>query len=141
MRTIKKSAVLAAAFVGLFVGSASAQETVVAKVPFPFVVRGEEFPAGRYEIRPNGDGVLSIRGTDNKSAIVVITTPADGRDPLGDQPSLVFTRVENDVYRLSQIWEAGTEGRALQGLNAGARIGRTLDPSEELAYVLAANRK
>jgi hypothetical protein len=140
MRTIKKSAVLAAAFVGLFVGSASAQETVVAKVPFPFVVRGEEFPAGRYEIRPNGDGVLSIRGTDNKSAIVVITIPADGRDPLGDQPSLVFTRFEN-VYRLSQIWEAGTEGRALQGLNAGARIGHVVEPSEELKYVVAANWK
>jgi hypothetical protein len=141
MRTIKTSAVLAAAFVGVFVGSASAQETVVANVPFPFVVRGEEFAAGRYEIRPNGDGVLSIRGKDNKSAIVVITIPADGRDPLGDRPSLVFTRFEN-VYRLSQIWEDGTEGRALQGLKGGARIGRAVDPSEELlTYVVAASWK
>jgi hypothetical protein len=140
MSTIEKSAVLAAVFVGVFVGSASAQETVVAKVPFSFVVRGEEFPAGRYEIRPNGDGVVSIRGTDNKSAIVAITIPADGRDPLGDHPSLVFTRYEN-VYRLSQIWEAGAEGRALPGLNAASRIGRSLEPSEELTYVLAANWK
>ena len=140
MSTIKKSAVLAAAFVGSFVGSASAQETVVAKVPFSFVVRGEEFPAGRYEIRPSGDGVVWIKGTDNKSAIVVITMPADGRDPLGDRPSLVFTRYEN-VYRLSQIWEDGTEGRELQRVKADSRIGRTLEPSEELTYVLAANSK
>jgi len=140
MRTIKTSAVLAAAFVGLFVGSASAQETVVAKVPFPFVVRGEEFAAGRYQIRSHGDGVLLINGMDNKSAILVITIPADGRDPIGDQPSLVFTRLEN-VYRLSQIWEDGTDGRALQGLKPGARIGRAVDPSEELTYVVAASWK
>ena len=140
MSTIKQSAVLAAAFVGLFVGSVSAQETVVAKVPFSFVVRGEQFPAGRYEIRPGDDGLVWIRGTENKSAIVAITIPAEGRDPLGEHPSLVFTRHEN-VYRLSQIWEDGTEGRALQGVKAASRIGRTLEPSEELTYVLAANSK
>jgi hypothetical protein len=140
MSTIKQSAVLAAAFVGLFAGSASAQDTVVAKVPFSFVVRGKELPAGRYVIRPNGDGVVSIVGKDNKSAIVAITIPAGGRDPLGNQPSLVFTRYEK-VYRLSQIWEDGTEGRELQGFNAGPRVGRTLDRSEESTYVLAANSK
>jgi len=34
MSTYKTSAVMAAAFVGLFAGSARAQEVVVAKVPF-----------------------------------------------------------------------------------------------------------
>ena len=48
MRTLKTSAVLAAAFVGLFVGSASAQERVVANVPFSFFVRGKALPAGHY---------------------------------------------------------------------------------------------
>jgi hypothetical protein len=139
MSTIKQSAVLAAALVGLVAGSASAQETVVAKVPFPFVVRGESFPAGRYEIRTSGDGIVSIRSSDTKSSIVAITIPADGRDPLGDRPSLVFTRHEK-VYRLSQIWEDGTDGRELAPLNAGARVGRTLDPSDS-TYVLAANSK
>ena len=52
----------------------SALERVVANVPFSFVVRGEQFPAGRYEIRPTGGGVVvSIRGTDNKSTVVAIT--------------------------------------------------------------------
>jgi len=51
MRTMKMSSVLAVAFVGMFVGTAHAQETMVARVPFPFVVRGEEFPAGSYEVK------------------------------------------------------------------------------------------
>ena len=42
MRSIKKSAVLAVAFTGLFAGAARAQERVVATVPFPFVVHGHE---------------------------------------------------------------------------------------------------
>jgi hypothetical protein len=47
---ISASAVLAVAFLGMFVGSAHAQETIVAKVPFTFVVGGHELPAGRYDI-------------------------------------------------------------------------------------------
>ena len=139
MSRIKQSAVLTAAFVGLFVGAASAQETVVANVPFSFVVRGEQFPAGRYEIRRTGDGVVSIIGKDSRSAIVAIAIPAAGRDPLGERPSLVFTRAEN-VYRLSEIWEDGADGWELQRSDAGARIGRTLEPSAS-RYVLAANLK
>ena len=60
MRSIKKSAVLAVAFTGLFAGAARAQERVVATVPFPFVVHGEQLPAGHYDLT-NDDGVLSIR--------------------------------------------------------------------------------
>jgi hypothetical protein len=44
------------------------------------------------------------------------------------------------VYRLSQIWEDGTDGRELSPLNAGARVGRALEPSDS-TYVLAANSK
>ena len=142
MRTIKTSILLAAAFVGLSLGSASAQETVVAKVPFPFVVRGEAFPAGRYEIRTDGYGVLLIRGTDSGPSVFALTLPADGRDPAGDQPALVFTRYENG-YRLSQIWDSRTEGRALFVLPS-PQVGRAnVQPgaSEPSAFVLVANWK
>jgi hypothetical protein len=122
MRTFKTSAALAAAFVGLFVGSASAQETVVAKIPFPFVVRGEEFSAGRYNVSNEG-GILTIRGMDNGAGMFALTIPADGRDPAGDQPALVFTRYENE-YRLSEIWESNAEGFALQGRSGVPRLGR-----------------
>ena len=111
MSVIKKSAVLVAGFLGMFVGSARAQETVVVKVPFSFVVRGEEFPAGRYDITIES-GNLAIRGMDNGSGIFALTLPAGGRDPVGSQPALVFTRHENE-YLLTQVWESPTVGLEL----------------------------
>ena len=111
MRSIKKSAVLAVAFTGLFAGAARAQERVVATVPFPFVVHGEQLPAGHYDLT-NDDGVLSIRGTHNRAVMIALTQRADGRDPAGDEPALVFIHYENQNL-LSQIWGSETEGVAL----------------------------
>jgi hypothetical protein len=122
MSTFKTSATLAAAFVGLFVASASAQETLVAKIPFSFVVRGEDFPAGRYNVSDER-GVLTIRGLDNRAGMFALTIHADGRDPAGEQPVLVFTHSENE-YRLSEIWESSADGFALPERSGVPRLGR-----------------
>ena len=119
MSRLKTSAVLAAAFVGMFAGSALAQETVVAKVPFPFVVRTQAFAAGRYMISMEG-GVLSVRGMDNGGGGFALTGPANGSDPIGDQPAPVFVRNENH-YLLSQVWPSGTEGLAVADPSLGSR--------------------
>jgi hypothetical protein len=113
MKAIRASVVLAVGFLGMFAGSARAQETIVVKVPFSFVVRGKEMPAGRYELTSDA-GVLTIRGTDNTASSFALTMPADGRDPVGDEPSLVFVKRENQ-HLLSQIWESSTEGLAIPG--------------------------
>ena len=85
-------------------------------VPFPFVVRGQTLPAGAYVLQSDDQdrAVMMIRGATahHASTALVLTIPADGRDPAGDKPALTFTRVENQ-YRLSTVWESGTEGRAL----------------------------
>jgi hypothetical protein len=109
--SVRTSTALAIAFLGMFAGSAAAQETLVAKVPFPFVVRGSELPAGRYEIIDD-NSVLVIRGLDNSGSALAIVTRTDGQDPAGSQPALVFVRHENE-YLLSRIWESDTEGLAL----------------------------
>ena len=111
MRSIGTSAVLAAMFLGTLVSPAHAQETVTARVPFPFVARGEAFPAGRYEFIAE-QGLLTIRGQDNASGVFAMTLPAEGRDPAAGQPALVFVRSENQ-YLLSQVWESDSEGLAL----------------------------
>jgi hypothetical protein len=139
MRTIKTSAVLAAALLGMFVGTARAQETVVAKVPFPFVVRGEEFAAGRYGISTE-EGVLSIRGLDNGGGGFAMTRPADGRDPAGSEPSLVFIRYENQ-YLLSEIWDSSTEGFAIPEESATPKHQRADAQSAAPSVVLVANLK
>jgi len=136
MRTFKRSVVLAAALVGVFAGSARAQEVLLAKVPFPFVVHGEQFPAGSYDLL-NAQGLITIRGRDNRAAIFALATPADGQDPTGDRPSLVFIHNERE-YRLSQIWESGREGLALSEHSIGRRRERAQSSSSEPPTVVVA---
>ena len=111
----KKSLGFAVVALGLFAGSAQAQEEVSVKVPFPFVAQGHALPAGKYIVSrvTEDQTALVIRGEDanRKSIAIVMTMPADGHDPAGDKPALTFTRFENG-YRLTTIWEADGEGRA-----------------------------
>jgi hypothetical protein len=136
MRAIKRSAVLAVASIGMFVGSARAQEAVVARVPFSFVVRGEEFPAGRYNVTTE-EGLIVVRGIDNNAGVFAMSTPAGGTDPIGDQPALVFVRYEK-TYRLSQIWESSSEGVTVDD---PSRAPRHASAASGAPIVVAANVK
>jgi len=112
MGLITRSSVLVAVFIGIGVGSARAQERVVAKIPFPFAVIGQQFPAGRYTFSTDDHNVLLIRSADDRSERFAIVRAAAGRDPAGSEPALVFIHSEN-AYLLSQIWESDTDGLAL----------------------------
>jgi hypothetical protein len=79
------------------------------KVPFPFLVNGKTLPAGEYRVDSEG-GVVLFRGEKGTSATAfVVTTPAGGHDPVGDQPALSFTRYETQ-YRLADIWQSRSTG-------------------------------
>ena len=113
MRRILVTALGALACLAATAGTARAADAIEVKVPFPFVVRGQSFPAGNYTIEREGSAlsVLLIRGDKgNKTAAFVSTLPAAGHDPAGDVPVLTFKRHENE-YRLSEVWESGSEGR------------------------------
>ena len=145
MGAIRKASVFAVLLLGMFGSSARAQGIVTAKVPFPFVVGSKTFPAGQYDISSMADAgtIVAIRGMNNSAGGFALTNPVERGNPAGDQPALVFTRYESG-YRLSQIWESGTEGRELAGLPAGKRTARAempVRPSEASTYVLAANWK
>ena len=133
MKTITVAA-MAFACLGMIASSALAQETVVAKVPFAFVVHGQEMPAGNYSVTTDA-GVITIRGTNNRSASYALATPADGRDPAGDDPSLVFVRYENHNI-LSQVWESGTDGISIMQ-RAGVPNPRRADAQRQSSVVLA----
>jgi hypothetical protein len=130
MRAIMKSSVVAVMSLGMFVGSARAEEIVSVKIPFPFVVDHTEFPAGQYEIRNVEDAgsIVAIEGVDGKSATFAMTMNAYGDDPAGNEPALVFNKTENR-YRLSEIWESSTEGRELAGRSADQKTARAETPS------------
>ena len=117
MRSMMRTSVMLAGAFLLFAGAtANAAEGYAfeVKVPFPFIVTGQTFPAGQYMVEQQANGSsLLIRGEKgNHTAAFVGTKPADGRDPAGDTPSLTFTRHEYQ-YRLSEVWESGSEGQLL----------------------------
>lgn len=128
------SAILAATFVVLFAGIASAQERLKATVPFAFAVHGATLPAGTYYIN-NENGVLLIESTSTRSAAIVLSHPADGRDPKGTEPALVFTP-HDGTYVLSQIWEPGGEGLAVASSARSRRA--TVDNQTSSAPIVVA---
>lgn len=106
---------LAALFVGMAGARATAQDVISVKVPFDFQVKGQTFHAGTYEVSMNADiekNVISLRDDHGKAFAFVMTIPASGHDPVGDQPTLVFNHLENR-YVLSQVWENATQGRQI----------------------------
>jgi hypothetical protein len=142
MSTIKTSLVFAAVVLGLFASSARAQEVITAKVPFAFTVGQKQFPAGQYDITV-GDlagMVVSIRDMDNGMNAFALTNSANGFDPAGNQPALVFTKYETE-YQLSQIWESNTGGRELPAPSRRGRLSRADAPAGVVAYVIEAERK
>jgi hypothetical protein len=115
MSVIRKASVCAAVLLGVGVSTADAQGMMKVNVPFAFVVGQNQFAAGQYEIREvdGAANVVAIEGISDPSSFgFVLTNSAYGKDPAGDQPTLVFTRYE-DQYRLTQIWDSTTEGREL----------------------------
>ena len=119
---LKTSSLAAAVFIGLFTGSSDAQERLDAKVPFSFVVRNKEFPAGRYEFTTT-QGVLAIRGQDNDKGMFVMANPAGGHDPNGDKPVLVFKRFEK-TYRLAEVWNSENSGSSRETPRSHIRAAR-----------------
>ena len=136
-RILKTSSLAAAVFIGLSAGASSAQDRVDAKIPFSFVVRSEQFPAGRYEFTTS-QGLLAIRGRDNDRGMFVITNPADGRDPIGDEPVLVFSRYEN-TYRLTDIWNSETRGSSLLSHRDRRSANRATSNTDPIVISLAGN--
>ena len=114
MRLIMRNAVLAAAMLLCTVGTARATTSPLleANVPFPFVINGQTFPAGRYTIGRDdtASSVMLIRGEKgNRPAAFISTTQSGDRDPAGSGSVLLFTPYEKQ-YRLSGIWTSATEG-------------------------------
>jgi hypothetical protein len=119
MRTVLRESILAVAFLVLAGATANlaASDTLEVKVPFPFVVNGHNLPAGQYRVEriDTLSSVLLIRGErGNQAAMFVLTSPAGGHDPAGTVPALAFRRYE-DQYRLSSVWQSGTEGWSVIG--------------------------
>src|SRR5262245_29076694 len=112
---LRKSALLAVAFVLAQAGLARASDSVAVNVPFPFVVHGRMLPAGHYMVERDGTNGIIIRGEGGTHAAAIVETlPAGGHDPAGQLPSLTFTW-HSLAYQLSGVWESNDDGQTVVG--------------------------
>jgi hypothetical protein len=103
----------AAAIVVGGVSTAQAQDRVDAKVPFAFVVNGEQLPAGSYEVRETSEGpdALTIVSSDGQKAVTMMTIPSTSTNNVG-APRLVFATI-NDQHVLVGVDLGEGESRRL----------------------------
>jgi hypothetical protein len=93
---------------------AQAQEPLVIRIPFDFVVGGKTLPAGEYSVNTSGPErtLLLIDRQDPSASIFMGTNPIVASEPKSES-KLVFNRY-GDRYFLSQVWTAGnSSGRQL----------------------------
>ena len=87
---------------------AEAQDTIVVKVPFQFVVGGKTLPAGTYTVRNlslNGPGALQLSNKDLSASMYVL--PYLNESVIGGKPELSFEQVGGQHF-LSAIQTAAT---------------------------------
>jgi len=91
---------------------ARADETMVTKVPFDFIVGRAHLPAGDYIVTENLDsGFVSVMSKDGEHNAVVLTNRAEF-DEAAPQAELVFQRFGGQLF-LSRIVSEGHDGREI----------------------------
>ncbi len=87
---------------------ARADERLIARVPFDFIVGRSHLPAGDYVFtETSASGVVSIASADSRRHVLVLTDGDSGRPPA--HPELVFERYEGQNF-LARI----TDGYAIE---------------------------
>jgi hypothetical protein len=108
-----KKQILAAVVVAVFAlglaGSlAWAAAVVSVDIPFSFIVKDKEMPAGRYEIRTEGDTNLAIRGDKGGQVFVPIIERL--ADTGSKEPKVIFDKMEDGKTYLSEVHVPGQDG-------------------------------
>jgi hypothetical protein len=123
--------VIAACVVGLALGGAIAWASggIAVNIPFSFMVKDKEMPAGHYEIEATGSDQarLLVRSTDGKGSVVV---PVIERlaDTGATEPKIVFDKVGTKSY-LSEVHIPGSDG-FLVGIAKGKETHEVLTGKE-----------
>ena len=112
-------------FLGMAVVSAHGQapSRVEVNIPFEFSAGKATLKPGVYSIKRMAGNLLSLRNTEDKSA-VVLNAPLtiSSNDPKAEE-RLVFNK-DGDRYVLSQVWLTADAGRQLFVETKGAKYER-----------------
>ena len=130
-----KKQVLAAVVVGVFAlglaGSiALAAGSLNVNIPFSFFVKDKEMPAGRYEIRAEGndEAKLAIRSSEGGGTVfaLVIERLADTG---ATEPKVIFDKTTDGKSYLSEVHMPGRDG-FLVGISKGRETHVTVTGKE-----------
>ena len=115
---------------GLAGSLAWAADAISVNIPFSFIVKDKEMPAGRYEIRTDGsnEARLTIRSNDGGGQVLV---PVIERlaDTGAKEPKVVFDKMENGKSFLSEVHFPGKDG-FLVGIAKGRETHVTITTKE-----------
>jgi hypothetical protein len=108
---IKRMSMLLTVGLALVTGAVSANgqsRTIVAQVPFDFIVGGQTLPAGRYTVNPAKDDrtELLIQNSEAGKSLFQLT---NSTGPIGKDmhARLVFHRY-GGTYFLAEVWESAS---------------------------------
>jgi len=109
---MRKQIVTAAAVgvlaLGLAVSTAWASGAISVNIPFSFMVKGKEMPAGQYQILAEaGQTKLVVKGTSVTVLVPVIERLADTG---AKEPKIVFDKILNGTAVLSEVHIPGEDG-------------------------------
>src|SRR5262245_33088437 len=100
----------AAAIASGSASAARADERLVAKVPFAFIVGDLRLPAGNYFVEPAtaDSDVLAIGSTDNRRLVYTLTVSSSA-DAKASQPELIFEKFGNQYFLARIVPPGGSE--------------------------------
>ena len=117
--------------------SAPASQTIVAEIPFDFVVGRKTLPAGKYRVRMATDfnaRVLVVESLEN-SARAVVSTTAGELTPPDAVETLVFNRY-GDTYYLASVGPRGMAACNVRMSSAEQQLARSGAAREPVALTV-----
>ena len=96
---IFKSAVFVAFAISNLAGAATASHNLRVSVPFAFVVAGEHFKPGNYEVTESQNGVITVQGEGKAAAVLSIP----GQSPSATEVSMVSFKNSHSQPYLSGV--------------------------------------
>ncbi len=131
MRKQVLAAVVVAVFALVLAGSlAWAASAIAVDIPFSFIVKDKEMPAGRYEIRTEGgdERELAVRSKEGGGQVLVQVIERLA-DTGAKQPKLVFDKMADGKSYLSEVHIPGRDG-FLVGIAKGRETHVTVSGKE-----------
>src|SRR5262245_33431747 len=112
--TILKLSGIAFACAVVAIGTASvarADERIVAKVPFEFIVGDVRLPAGDYVVTemPDLSGVVGVESAHGRRFVATMTVAAASTSIPTSHPELVFEKFDNHYFLARVVPQDGTE--------------------------------